>query len=272
MPRTTNSAVELEYESFGDPALPTILLVNGLGSQMTWTPVEFCELLSARGYRVIRFDNRDTGLSSWPAEPYTIADMARDAIAVLDAAGVAKAHIVGISMGGIIVQRMAIDHPGRVASMTSIMSVPGPDKLVSTPEASAALMGSPPDPVESFEDFVAHMIRRNRLFESPAYKSDEGYHRAKVIGAWRRAYNPAGIRRQMAAIGPDGDRTVALGGLALPVMVLHGADDPLVHVSGGEATAAAIPGAELRIVPGMGHDMPPPLWDEIADAIEAVAR
>jgi pimeloyl-ACP methyl ester carboxylesterase len=272
MPRAKNGAIEIEYESFGDAAKPALLIVNGYGSQMTWTATGFCELLAARGYRVIRFDNRDVGLSSWPTEPYTVADMARDGIAVLDAAGVEKAHLVGISMGGIIVQRMAIDHPARVASMTSIMSVPSPDKLISDPEASAMLMAPPPDPETAFEDFVAHMIRRHRMYESPGYRSDDAWHRDRVVNAYRRAYNPAGLPRQMAAIAADGDRTEALGRLKIPVMVLHGADDPLVHPSGGEATARAIPGAKLRIIMGMGHDMPPGLWNEIADAIQAVAR
>ena len=173
MPRAKNGAVEIEYESFGDAASPALLIVNGFGVQMTWTAAGFCELLAARGYRVIRFDNRDVGLSSWPAEAYTLADMARDAIAVLDAEGIGKAHIAGISMGGMIVQRMAIDHPDRVLSMTSIMSAPSPDQLDSDPEASAILVAPPPDPDTAFEDFVAHMIRRNRTFESPGYRSDE---------------------------------------------------------------------------------------------------
>ena len=271
MPRAKNGVVEIEYECFGDPAKPALLVVNGYGVQMIWTPAAFCELLAARGYRVIRFDNRDVGLSSWPTEPYTIADKARDGIAVLDAEAIGKAHIVGISMGGMIVQRMAINHPDRVLSMTSIMAVPGPDKLVSTPEASAMLTALPPDPGTHFEDFVAHMIRRAVLFESPAYRSDEAYHRDRVVSSWKRAYNPAGLQRQMAAMGADGDRTEALGGLTMPVMVVHGADDPLVHPSGGEATARAIPGAKLRIIAGMGHDLPPGVWDEVADAIQAVA-
>jgi pimeloyl-ACP methyl ester carboxylesterase len=271
MPRAKNGAIEIEYECFGDPAKPALLIVNGFGVQMIWTPADFCEQLAARGYHVIRFDNRDVGLSSWPSEPYTLSDMARDGIAVLDAEGIAKAHIAGISMGGMIVQRMAIEHPDRILSMTSIMSFPGPDKLVSDPEASAMLTAVPPDPDSQFEDFVAHMIRRARMLESPGYRSDEAYHRDRVISAFRRAYNPPGLQRQMAAIGADGDRTEGLGRLRIPVMVLHGADDPLVHPSGGEATARAIPGAKLRIIIGMGHDMPPSLWKEIADAIEAVA-
>lgn len=272
MPRARNGAVEIEYECFGDPAHPALLIVNGYGVQMIWTPAAFCELLAARGYRVIRFDNRDVGLSSWPEEAYTLADMARDAVAVLDAEGIAKAHIAGISMGGMIVQRMALDHPDRVLSMTSIMSSPSPDKLDSDPEASAILLAPPPDPDTDFEAFVAHMIRRNRTYESPGYKSDDAWHRDRVVSAVRRAYNPAGLPRQMAAIGADGDRTEALGKLKLPVLVLHGADDPLVRPSAGEATARAIPGARLRIVMGMGHDLPPGLWAEIADAIQTVAR
>jgi pimeloyl-ACP methyl ester carboxylesterase len=225
-----------------------------------------------KGYRAIRYDNRDTGLSTWPTAAYAMADMANDGIAVLDAAGVGRAHIAGVSMGGMIVQRMAIDHPDRVLSMTSIMSAPGAQgTLMSTPEASAVLNNPPPDPKADFEAFVANGVRNARVIGSPAYPWTDGELRERAIAEYRRAFNPAGVARQMAAIRADGDRTPALGKLKIPVVVLHGADDPLVQPIGGEATAAAIPGAELRMIPGMGHDLPPGLYDLFVDAITAAA-
>lgn len=273
MPRAKNGSVEIEWQSFGDDRPETVLLVNGLGSQMTRWPEAFCEKLVARGYRAIRFDNRDTGLSTWPAEKYTLADMANDGIAVLDAAGVKKAHLAGVSMGGMIVQRIALDHPDRVLSMTSIMSTTGAaDAFKSTPEAAAVLNVPPPDPKADFEAYVADRMANTRTIGSPAYPWTDDENRARVIAEYRRAYNPAGVARQMAAVRADGDRTAALGGLRIPVVVLHGADDPLLMKVGGEATAAAIPGAELRIIPGMGHDLPPGLYDIFVEAITAAAE
>lgn len=274
MPRARNGTVELEYQTFGDGQPQTILLVNGLGSQMTRWPEDFCDLLVARGYRAIRFDNRDTGLSTWPEDAYTLADMGRDAMAVLDAAGVERAHIAGVSMGGMIVQRIAIDHPERVLSLTSIMSAPGArGTLASTPEAAAVLNVAPPDPKADFEAFVAHQMRNGRTIGSPAYPWTDGELRERVESEYRRAFNPAGVVRQRAAIGADGDRTPELQTLDVPTVVLHGTDDPLVQPIGGETTAAAIPGAELRMIPGMGHDLPPALYETFVNAIlSAVAR
>jgi pimeloyl-ACP methyl ester carboxylesterase len=198
--------------------------------------------------------------------------MARDAIAVLDAAGVSQAHIAGVSMGGMIVQRMALDHPGRILSMTSIMSTTGaPDAFKSTPEAAAVLNLPPPDPKADFEAFVANRMANARTIGSPAHPWTDDENRARVIAEYRRAFNPAGVARQRGAVDADGDRTTALGGLTIPVVVLHGADDPLLMKVGGEATAAAIPGAELRIIPGMGHDLPPGLYDTFVDAIVTAA-
>ena len=272
MPRARNGSVEIEYQTFGDDQPETILLLNGLGSQMTRWPEAFCEKLVARGYRAIRLDNRDTGLSTWPTEAYTLADMANDAVAVLDAAGVEKAHIAGVSMGGMIVQRMVLDHPDRVLSMTSIMSATGaPGSLNSTPEAAAVLNTPPPNPRTDYEAFVAHGVRNARTIGSPAYPWPDEDLRARVIAEHGRAFNPPGVARQMTALRGDGDRTAALGGVKVPTVVLHGADDPLVPKAGGEMTAAAIPGAELRIIPGMGHDLPPGLYDIFVDAITTAA-
>lgn len=270
MPKARNGAVELAFETFGDDRPETILLVNGLGSQMTRWPAAFCETLVARGYRAIRFDNRDTGLSTWPTERYVLADMANDAVAVLDAAGVARAHIAGVSMGGMIVQRMAIDHPGRVLSMTSIMSAPSAD-VVATPEAMAVISNPPPSLEADYEAFIAHGMRNARTIGSPAYRWTDIELRERTVAEHRRAFNPAGVGRQRQAIGADGDRTEELRRLNVPTVVLHGADDPLIQPIGGELTAAAIPGAELRVIPGMGHDLPPALYEIFADAICAAA-
>ena len=274
MARAHNGSVEIEYESFGDDRLETVLLVNGLGSQMTRWPVPFCEMLVARGYRALRFDNRDVGRSSWlDGQTYTVSDMAADGIAVLDAARVKKAHIAGVSMGGMIVQKLAIEHPDRVLSMTSIMSATGArGSLDSTPEAAAVLNVAPPDPNTDFDAFVAHGVSNARTIGSPGYPWDEQTLRERVIAEYRRAFNPAGVARQRAAIMADGDRTADLGKLTIPVTVLHGAEDPLIKPKGGEMTAAAIPGAELRIVDGMGHDLPPSLYPLFVDAIVAAAE
>jgi pimeloyl-ACP methyl ester carboxylesterase len=198
--------------------------------------------------------------------------MADDAVAVLDAAGVKQAQIAGVSMGGMIVQRMAIDHPQRVVSLTSIMSTTGArGAFKSTPEAAAVLNVRPPDPAADFDAFVAHQMKNARTIGSPAYPWDEAALRERVIAEYRRAFNPVGVARQRAALDADGDRTEALRRLDLPTVVLHGADDPLLMKVGGEVTAAAVPGAELRIVPGMGHDLPPGLYDTFVDAILAAA-
>ena len=273
MPRANNGAVEIEYETFGDDRPETVVLINGLGSQMTRWPVPFCEALVARGYRAIRMDNRDTGLSSWlDGQRYSIQDMAADVIAVLDAAGVKKAHVAGVSMGGMITQTVAIEHPERVLSITSIMSATGaPGTMDSTPEAAAVLNTPPPDPKADFEAFVAHGMKNARTIGSPAYPFDEDFLRQRVISEYRRGFNPAGVQRQMAAIRADGDRTARLKTLNVPAVVLHGAADPLLKPYGGEMTAQAIPGAELRIIEGMGHDVPPGLYDTIAEAIVAAA-
>ena len=274
MPRAKNGAVELEYESFGDDKPETVMLINGLGSQMTRWPEPFCEKLVARGFRAIRMDNRDVGLSSWlEGESYVLKDMAKDVVAVLDAAGVKKAHVAGVSMGGMITQRVAIDHPERVLSITSIMAAPAanPPILQSTPEAAAVLNTPPPDPRADFEAFVAHGIRNARTIGSPAYPWEEAALRQRVVSEHGRAFNPTGVVRQRQAIGADGDRTDELRRLNVPAVVVHGADDPLVMPVGGEFTAAAIPGAELRMIPGMGHDLPPGLYDTIIEAIVAAA-
>ena len=272
MPRAINGDVELEYEVFGDHP-ETILLINGLGSQMTRWPEAFCARLVAGGYRAIRFDNRDVGLSTWlDGKTYTLSDMAADAVAVLDAAGVKQAHVAGVSMGGMITQKVAIEHPHRVLSITSIMSAPGVGPaLQSTPEAAAVLNSAPPDPQADFDRFVEHGVRNAQIIGSPGYPWDEGALRERTIAEYHRAFNPEGVARQRRAIFDDGDRAPHLAKVAVPAVVVHGTHDPLVQPVGGELTAQAIPGAELRMIAGMGHDLPPSLYDTIAEAILAAA-
>ncbi|WP_421933116.1 alpha/beta fold hydrolase [Phenylobacterium sp.] len=275
MPKARNGDVAIEYEVFGEGP-ETILLINGLGSQKTRWPEAFCAKLAAKGYRAVRFDNRDTGLSTWfePGQAYTLSDMAADAMAVLDAVGAAKAHVAGVSMGGMIGQVVAIEHPERTLSLTSIMSATGgPGTMDSTPAAAAVLSTPPPNPQADFEAFVAHGVNNALTIGSPGYPWPQGALRERVIAEHGRAFNPTGSTRQMAAIRAYGDRTERLKALKLPTIVLHGADDPLVPLAGGQATAAAIPGSELRVIAGMGHDLPPALFDIVADAIlDAAAR
>ena len=276
MPRAKANGIEIEYETFGPDNAPAVLLINGLGSQMTRWPVPFCEKLVARGFRAIRFDNRDVGLSTWfqSGDRYTLSDMAADAMGLLDHLKIDRAHVVGVSMGGMIAQTVAIEHPDRVLSLTSIMSATGaPGTLDSTPEAAAVLTTPAPDPVADEEAFVAHGMRNARVIGSPAYPWADAPLRERVLSDMRRAFNPKGVQRQRGAIGASGDRTEKLKALKVPTVVVHGEADPLVPKAGGEATAAAIPGAELRIIPGMGHDLPEALYDTFIDAIaDAAAR
>ncbi|MDP1618284.1 alpha/beta fold hydrolase [Phenylobacterium sp.] len=274
MPRAAVNGIEIEYETFGPGDAPAVLLINGLGSQMTRWPVPFCDKLVARGYRAIRFDNRDVGRSTWfqSGDRYTLSDMAADAAGLLDHLKIDKAHIVGVSMGGMIAQTFAIEHPDRALSLTSIMSATGaPGSMDSTPEAAAVLTQVAPDPTVDEEAFVAHGMKNARTIGSPAYPWTDEALRERVLSEMRRAYNPKGVQRQRGAIGASGDRTEKLAKLDIPTVVLHGEVDPLIPKAGGEATARAIPGAELRIIPGMGHDLPEALYDTIIDAIVAAA-
>jgi pimeloyl-ACP methyl ester carboxylesterase len=270
MPRAKNGAVEIEYESFGDPAHEAVLLINGLGSQMTRWPEPFCGLLVAKGLHPIRFDNRDTGLSTWcEGQDYTVDDMAADGAAVLDAAGKAKAHIVGVSMGGMIAQVFAANYPGRTLSLTSIMSNTGNPNL---PPPNVALLNTRPlDP--SDPNFIADTVARAEAIGSPAYPWPPGALAARAKAEAERGFNPPGVQRQMAAVRASGDRREKLATIKAPAMVLHGEADPLVPVIGGRDTAANIPGAELRTVAGMGHDLPPALYDIFVQTIwRAVER
>ncbi|MDO8902432.1 MAG: alpha/beta hydrolase [Phenylobacterium sp.] len=275
MPRAAVNGIEIEYETFGPDDAPAVLLINGLGSQMTRWPVPFCEKLVARGYRAIRFDNRDVGRSTWfqSGDRYTLSDMAADATGLLDHLKIDRAHVAGVSMGGMIAQTVAIEHPDRVRSLTSIMSATGaPGTMDATPEAAAVLTQVAPDPTVDEEAFVAHGMKNARIIGSPGYPWSDEALRERVLSEMRRAFNPKGVQRQRGAIGASGDRTEKLAKLTVPTVVLHGEVDPLIPKAGGEATARAIPGAELRIIPGMGHDLPEALYDTIIDAIVAAAE
>ncbi|HEU5332823.1 MAG TPA: alpha/beta hydrolase [Actinocrinis sp.] len=282
MPRAKADGVELEYDSFGDPADPPLLLIMGLATQMIGWPEGFCELLAGRGFHVTRFDNRDIGLSTQldgvpkpdlmaimggdPATaPYLLEDMARDVVALLDTLDAARAHVVGISMGGMIAQELAIRHPERVLSLCSIMSTTG-DRSVGQPsqEALTAILLPPGTDRESA---IERGVTVLKVISSPGYPPTEQWMRDKTAAAYDRAFHPEGGARQFAAIVASPDRTEGLRALTLPTVVIHGEDDRLVDVSGGKATAAAVPDAELVLLPGLGHDLPEALWPVFADAI-----
>jgi pimeloyl-ACP methyl ester carboxylesterase len=278
MSSTTANGITIEYETFGDPESPPVLLIMGLGAQLTaWDP-PFCNELADAGFYVIRYDNRDVGRSTWfdeAGEPglaellarsvtpaYTMSDMAADAAGLLDALGIESAHIVGASMGGMIAQTFAIAYPERTRTLVSIMSTTG-DSSVGQPhrEALAALTA----PAATSRDGVMDQgVTSWRIIGSPGFPFDEQAVRERAAAAYDRAFHPAGMARQMAAIIFQPDRTAALGTITAPALVIHGEADPLVDPSGGKATAAAIPGAQLKMVPGMGHDLPPELFGELA--------
>jgi pimeloyl-ACP methyl ester carboxylesterase len=274
--------VDLAYETFGDPAEPAMLLIMGLGAQMIYWPTELCELLAARGYFVVRFDNRDAGrstvigvkpptiaqLASGQAEaPYRLEDMADDAAHLLDHLGIERAHIVGASMGGMIAQVFALEHPRRTLSLASIMSTTG-DRSVGRPTEGAMAVLLTPAPADR-DGYIEATIRgRGVIGTQPA---DEARTRDLAERSFDRGIHPEGTVRQFGAIAVGGDRTSRLRDIAMPTVVIHGSEDPLITRSGGEATAAAIPGAELLVIDGMGHDMPPQHFDEIADALVANA-
>jgi pimeloyl-ACP methyl ester carboxylesterase len=256
-----NGDVELYYEVLGEASDPTLLLVNGLGSQCINFPVEWCEMFAARGYQVVRFDNRDVGLSSKLDDvDYALADMAQDALAVLYAVGVEQAHVMGLSMGGMIVQRLAIDHADRLLSMTSVMSRTGEDGYgQSAPEALAVLTAKPATSREEYID--SHVAAIGIYGSDPAWLTEADL-RARAAAAYDRCFCPAGVGRQMMAVVRDGSRADALREVDLPVLVIHGSRDTLIDPSGGRRTAELIPGARYVEIDGMGHDYPPAVWEQ----------
>ncbi|MEU7856564.1 alpha/beta hydrolase [Nonomuraea sp. NPDC049141] len=268
------NGIQIAYETFGSSDGRPLLLIMGLGAQLIHWDDELCELLAEQGHHVVRFDNRDAGLSTHlhdegvPAlgtsSSYLLDDMADDAAGLMDALGWTAAHVVGASMGGMIAQTLAIRHPERVLTLTSIMSTPGPDVAPPTPEASAVLLAPP---AADRAGVLAQALATWSVIGSPGFDLD----RERIVRmsgqAYDRSFDPPGTTRQLAAILASGDRTEQLGTVGVPTLVIHGEADRLVPVAGGLATAAAIPGARLLTFPGMGHDLPKPLWPEIVDAI-----
>ena len=292
MPQAKANGISIEYETFGDPKADPMLLIMGLGAQMTRWPPALCEAIAAKGFHVVRFDNRDVGLTTHfndagvpalaeisgarargekPNVPYTLSDMAADAVGLLDALNIRKAHIVGASMGGMIAQLVAAEHPERTLSLTSIFSNTGNPAIQAKPEAMAVLVNRPPHPSDE-EAYLAHTVASARVTGSPAYPAEEALLRANALADVKRAYNPSGFSRQMAAITATGDRREKLKTITAPTIVIHGEADPLVPVEGGRDTHATIPGAEIVTFPGMGHDLPPALWDDIIAAIVSVTE
>ncbi len=280
--------LHIEYESLGDPSQPAIMLIMGLGMQLTGWPDDFCHGLVARGYRVVRFDNRDCGLSArapgkkranlllamaaaalgLPVRtPYTLEDMAGDAVGLMDRLGIGRAHIVGVSMGGMIAQVLAARFPQRVLSLTSIMSSSG-NRRVSRPSKPArkVLLRRPADPKDT-ESVIDHLVEMFGVIGSPGYPSSREELRQRVGHSVRRAYEPAGTARQLLAIIASGDRRKLLRTISAPTLVIHGASDPLVPLAAGRDTATQIPGASLLVIDGMGHDLPDALLPHLVQAI-----
>ncbi len=285
------NGLDIHYDEFGDPSGRPLLLVMGLGAQMILWDEDFCELLGERGHRVIRFDNRDVGLSqkldhlgvpnvldlmqralSGEAveAPYLLDDMADDAVGLLDALEIEAAHVMGASMGGMIVQAMALRHRARIKSLVSIMSTTGrPDLPPAAPEAMARLMTpAPPDR----EGAVAHTVESARIMSGSGYPFDEERIRRRSERGYDRCFHPQGIVRQIAAIIGSGSRVDGLRELDAPALVIHGDDDPLVRLEGGIDTHECIAGSELFVIEGMGHDMPPAVWPRVADRIEKLTE
>ncbi len=284
--RVKANGIELVYDTFGEPDAPPMLLIMGLGMQMIDWKDEFCSLLAGRGFRVIRFDNRDVGQSTIVSEaghpridemlealgrgegveaPYLLTDLVADTVGLLDAIGVEKAHVVGLSMGGMIAQLMAASHPDRVLTLTSIMSTTGePGLPKSTPEAWACLTA----PLETeFGPFIEQYARKWPVYCGPRYPFDPSVAMDHASRVFARGIHPAGRDRQMAAILASGSRKEALASVTCPALVIHGDSDPVVRIESGRATADAIAGAEFLVFAGMGHDLAKGLWPQVVDAI-----
>lgn len=288
------NGIALACESFGAETGEAILLIAGLGTQMLRWTEPFCGDLAARGYRAIRFDNRDAGCSTHfghssapdfgalaaalmagqrPDVPYTLSDMAADAIGLLDALSIERAHVVGRSMGGMVAQIMASEYPHRVLSLVSIMSSTGNPALPqAAPDVMAMMMRPAPDPFSDEPEFLAHSFAFAERIAGARYPLDRAAHRLLVLDEVRRAYDPAGVGRQIAAMAVAGDRRARLAHVTAPTLVVHGTDDPLIPPACGRDTAMSIPNAELMLIDGMGHDVPPALYGTVAAAIDRTAR
>ncbi len=286
MPRLQANGIEIEYETFGDPKSAPLLLIGGLGSQLLSWDEEFCEQLRDRGFYVVRYDNRDAGLSTKmeaAGEPdllaafggnanpaYHLDDLAADAVGVLSALGIGAAHIVGVSMGGFIAQLVAINHPDRVLSLTSIMSGPGGvDGVLPHPEGADVLMRIPPP---TREGRIEHGVWIRKTLKGSGDPFDEANETRQVERAHDRSYYPVGTGRQLVAILAAEGRLEKLSRITVPTLVIHGTDDVLVPVDNGRRVANAIPGARLLEFEHMGHNLPERVWPEVFDAIEELTR
>lgn len=280
--------LDIAYEELGDRAHPTLLLIMGLATQLVHWPDGFLDALLRRKLHLVRFDNRDAGRSTHmrdapPANlpaalagdlssaSYNLSDMAADAVGLLDALGIEAAHLVGASMGGAIAQTVAIEHPHRVRSLTTMMSTTGDPAVGQAPPSTLQAMFAGP-PAQTRDEVIARAVRMAQVVGSPAYPNDPAALAARAALAYDRGHDEAAIARQAVATVASGDRTALLRTLRVPTLVLHGLADTLCDPSGGRATAAAIPDAELVLIEGMGHELPPGLWEPIADHIAAVVR
>jgi pimeloyl-ACP methyl ester carboxylesterase len=280
------NGIDICYEIFGDPAAPPLLLIMGLGGQMIIWDDEFCKRLAARGFRVVRFDNRDIGQSSklhggrrlTPFEliklrlfhipvsaPYKILDMAKDTVGLMDALDIRSAHLVGASMGGMIAQEIALSFPQRVRSLTSIMSTTGNPRIPPpTREVAMLLMAPPP---KSKDEYISRFQKTWKLLRAGSFPEDEARDVALAERCFARGLNPPGVGRQLRAILASGSRKPRLHAVTAPTLVIHGTVDPLVHPSAGPDTAESIRNAKLLMIEGMGHAMPIPTWPQLIDAI-----
>jgi len=287
MAQITANGIQIEAETRGDPGAPALLLIRGLGTQLSQWPEPFLDALAER-LHVITFDNRDVGLSQkldaagtpelapllaaasagqTPEVPYRLTDMAADCVGVLDAFGIERAHVFGMSMGGMIAQLMAAHHPERVRSLTSMMSTSGePDVPPATPEAMAVLTSQPERP-DDRECVIEHAVWGRRVIGSPGFPDSDEDVRAELSQAYDRCNHPGGIVRQMAAVVAAGSRADVLRSITAPTLVIHGSEDALIHPEGGRSTARLIPGAALEMIEGMGHDLPRALAPRLADLV-----
>jgi len=273
--------ITIAFERFGNPEAPPVFLIMGAGAQLIHWPAGFCEALVQHGLQPIRFDNRDAGLSThmngapvpdfsavrsgdFSSVAYSLSDMAADTVGLMDALGFDSAHFVGASMGGMIAQTLAIEYPARVRSLTSIMSTTGNPAVGQPDYTLLAALGAPPSERTAY---VQWKVKTSKALASPGYSFDETAAAALAELAWDRDHDLLAMHRQAIAVIKSGDRTEQLRSLQVPALVIHGADDKMIHVSGGRATAAAIPGAELLICEGMGHHLPEALWPQLADRI-----
>jgi pimeloyl-ACP methyl ester carboxylesterase len=271
VPKAAANGIQIEYETIGDPSARPLLLIGGLADQLIHWDDELCRNLSRRGHYVIRFDNRDAGLSTkfdQTRPSYTLDDMADDAAGLLHALGISKAHICGASMGGMIAQTVAIRHSSRVLSLISIYSTTG-DKDLPPPRPDVMELLLAPSPSER-EAYIEHMVALFKAMAGPGFPFDEAWTRTITARAYDRCYCPEGTDRQLLAIMTQANRKKALASVTVPTLVVHGTDDPVVPVEGGIDTAEAIPGAHLMLIEGMGHDLPHGgAWPRIVDAISA---